>query len=320
MDQLSKQAMKLWPALSAQLETPPGDIQMTPLARRQDARVDMVALRLDRDAGPPLVLKLQARPVDPERFAKAMQGHMRAFEAFPTGVPEVLAVDFDAQACVMAFAQGQPLAVVLQDAPIMAQARAMRQAGAWLGQFHRATVVESRIFQPKYTLGYLRDVITEVQTGKREVVDAERFLACASSLCANQQMYEGRETKAAQTHGDLHMRNLLMGPQVKAVDFSADHVVPVGHDIARLLSDYAILRARHDDIPPEEALPVAIRNAFFDGYGLVGPDDPSVQLLVRHRILAEWWGLPADPQDRSVAQHQRWLGIKSLTARIFPGR
>ena len=320
MDQLSMQAMKLWPELAAQIGIAPEDVQVAPLARRLDARVDMVALRLDRQIGPALVLKLQAKPLDPEGFASAMQGHMYAFDAFPDGVPELLAVDFETQACVMEFAEGQPLAVVLDGATLEQQADAMKRAGAWLGQYHRATCVETRVFQPKYTLGYLQDVIQEVRNGTRRIVDTERFLACADALCGRQHLFEGRSTKAAQTHGDLHMRNLLMGPQVKAVDFSAQRVVPVGHDIGRLLSDYAILRAPHADIPPGEVLPIPVRDAFFDSYGLVGPEDPSVQLLIRHRVLAEWWGLPADQQDRSFAQQRRWLGIESLTARVFPGR
>jgi hypothetical protein len=320
MDQLSTQAMKLWPELAAQIGIAPVDVQVTPLARRQDARVDMVALRLDRQIGPALVLKLQAKPLDPEGFANAMQGHMQAFEAFPGGVPELLAVDFEAQACVMEFAEGQPLAVVLDGATLEQQASAMRRAGAWLGAYHRATYIETRVFQPKYTLGYLQDVTQEVRNGTREVVEPDRFLACAGTLHARKHLFEGRSTIAAQTHGDLHMRNLLMGPLVKAVDFSAERVVPVGHDIGRLLSDYAILRAPHDDIPPGEVLPILVRDAFFDGYCLIGPEDPSVQLLIRHRVLAEWWGLPADQQDRSVAQQRRWLGIESLAARVFPGR
>lgn len=319
MDQLGMRALSLWPELAAQAELDPADAQFAPLARRQGGRVDMVALHVIPAEGPPLVLKLQEKPRDPEGFAKAMQGHMNAQEAFPAGLPQLCAVDFEAQACLMHFAEGDPLSVVLDGAALGDQAAALRRAGAWLGQFHHATLTETRVFQPKYTLGYLRDVIAELRGGQRAVTDAAWFLNCAEKLCSQQHLFEGRSTKAAQTHGDLHMRNLLMGPPVRAVDFSANHAVPVGHDIGRLLSDYAILHAPHDAIPHGECLPIRVRDAFFDGYGLVGPEDPSVQLVIRHRVLAEWWGLPVAEQDRSVAQQLRWLGLKSLAARVFPG-
>lgn len=318
MDELSKRAMSLWPDLAGQMGMAPGAVQVAPLARRQDARVDMVALLLKLTSGRELVLKLQDRPKDAEEFAEAMQGHMRSFEAFPEGVPELLAVDFDAQACVMEWVAGDPLATVLQEAPVETHPGIMRQAGAWLGQFHRATLGESRVFQPKYTMDYLRDVVDEVKSGKRDVAEKRKFLSCAEGFLARQHLYEGRRTQAAQTHGDMHMRNLLMGEQVKGIDFSAARIVPVGHDIARLLSDYAILRAQHDDIRPGEVVPVEVRDAFFDGYGVVRPDDPSVQLLLRHRVLAEWWGLPASETKRSVAQERRWQGIASLVEKVFP--
>ncbi len=320
MDQLSKQAMQIWPGLAKQMGLARGALRVELLAQREDDRVTMVVLKLVDPAGRPLVLKQQMRPVDAQGFAEAMQGHMGAYEAFPAGVPELLAVDFDAQACVMEFVSGTPLATVLEGVPIEAQAGIMRQVGVWLGEFHRATLGETRVFQPKYTLGYLREVSDEVRTGKRKVADTRRFLACADTLCGRQSLFEGRKTKAAQTHGDLHMRNVMMSEQVKGIDFSAGRTVPVGHDIGRLLSDYAILRAPHDDIRPGEVLPITVRDAFFDGYGLVGPEDPSVQLLVRHRILAEWWGLPDQPESRSVAQELRWQGISSLVERVFPGR
>ncbi|MGH1412508.1 MAG: aminoglycoside phosphotransferase family protein [Pelagimonas sp.] len=320
MDQLSKQAMKYWPKLAEQMGIVGGAWQISPLAHRKDERVTMVALKLVGADGRALVLKQQVKPVDPDGFAQAMQGHMAAQEVFASGVPELFAVDLEAQACVMAFVSGAPLATLLEDATIEEQAEIMRKAGQWLGEFHQATLGAPRVFQPKYTLNYLREVIQEVKDQKRQVIDPRRFLTCAEALSGRQTLFEGRKTAGAQTHGDLHMRNVLVGESVHGIDFSASREVPVGHDIGRLLSDYAILRAPHHEIRPGEVIPILVRNAFFQGYGLVGPEDPSVQLLMRHRVLAEWWGLPAQQDQRSVAQEMRWQGIKSLSDKVFPGR
>ncbi|WP_260348522.1 hypothetical protein [Alloyangia mangrovi] len=96
-------------------------------------------------------------------------------------------------------------------------------------------------------------------------------------------------------------------------------MVPVGHDIARLLGDYAILHAPKAAIPEGEVLPPEVQGAFFEGYGLVPAEDPSVQLLLRNRVLAEWWGLPAKAEDRGPAQARRWAGVQALAGRVFPG-
>lgn len=109
------------------------------------------------------------------------------------------------------------------------------------------------------------------------------------------------------------MRNLLVGDtHAWGIDFAGGRVVPVGHDIGRLLADYAILRAPRADIPRGALLPQAALKAFFAGYDLVGPDDPSVRLLIRHRVLAEWWGVSASAHLRSKAAERRLRGVLSL--------
>jgi hypothetical protein len=59
-------------------------------------------------------------------------------------------------------------------------------------------------------------------------------------------------------------------------------------------------------------LPAQAQEAFFAGYDLVGADDPSVRLLIRHRVLAEWWGVPARRDTRSKAAERRLAGVLSL--------
>lgn len=111
----------------------------------------------------------------------------------------------------------------------------------------------------------------------------------------------------------MHMRNVLIGAdRAWGIDFAGGRVVPVGHDIGRLLADYAILRAPREAIEPGNLLPHAAMQAFFAGYDLVGPDDPSVRLLIRHRVLAEWWGVDASPLRRSKAAERRLRGVLSL--------
>ncbi|MCA0940314.1 aminoglycoside phosphotransferase family protein [Salipiger pacificus] len=317
---LAAVALAHWPVLARELGLDPASWRAAPLARREDGRVARILLRMEGPGGARLVLKHEARPEDPEKFAAAMAAHLAVQDVYARGVPEVLAFDVARRACVMAYLDARPLSVLLEGAPLAAQGALLSRAGAWMDGFHRALSGERRVFQPRHTLRFLRGVIAEVVSGERRVADPQRFLACAGALCADQALYEGRETITAQTHGDLHLRNVVMDERrCWGLDFAGGRVVPVGHDIARLLVDYAILHAPKAAIPEGEVLPPEVQAAFFEGYGLVPEEDPSVQLLLRNRVLAEWWGLPAKPEDRGPAQARRWAGVQALAGRVFPG-
>ncbi|WP_254899002.1 phosphotransferase [Thalassococcus arenae] len=316
MDALTRKAMAVWPALAVQMGERPGEWTPSRLAMREDARVSRILLRLDKSGATPLVLKHEDRPRRPQVFAEAVQAHVAAQEGFPDGVPAIRAVDLDRQSLVMDYVPGRPLSVVLDGASPQTQSAALRLAGAWLAGFHRGRLGDRRVFQPKFTLGFLDQVLAEISRGERAVSEPDLFRACAESLIGQRAEFEAQQTVAAATHGDMHMRNLLIGSdRAWGVDFAGGRVVPVGHDIGRLLADYAILRAPHADIPVGSVLPPQAEQAFFAGYDLVGPDDPSVRLLVRHRVLAEWWGLPVS--GRSTAQERRWQRLKSLVPRVF---
>ncbi len=314
MDALATEAMGLWPELASQMGEDPGSWTAKVIAKRSDSRVQMVVLSLNK-ADRRLVLKWQKSPIATEDFAKSIHVQIQAAEVFETGVPAVHAIDLERQACVMDFAGGLPLAVAIQNGT---PEEKLQQAGQWLDRFHRTGLAEPRVFQPKYTINYLRQILTEINQGIRTVLDRSQFERCAAALIDRQPVFEGRVTQAATPHGDLHMRNLIMGEVVTGIDFRGGNPVPVGHDIGRLLADVAILWADHATVPPGQVLPSPLMDAFFAGYTLVGPDDPSVQLLMRHRFLAEWWGLPADIDRLSMAQFRRWQGIQSLYPRIFP--
>ncbi|WP_226623940.1 phosphotransferase [Alloyangia pacifica] len=315
---LAQAALAHWPVLAREIGLDPASWRAALLAWREDARVARILLRMEGPDGARLVLKHEARPGDPEKFAAAMAAHLAVQAVYAQGVPELLAFDVARRACVMSFLEARPLSVLLEGAPLVEQAALLRRAGVWMGGFHGASPGARRVFQPKHTVRFLRTVMAEVSDGARIVEEPGRFLACAEALCADQSLYEGRETVTAQTHGDLHLRNLVLGGAgCWGLDFAGGRVVPVGHDIARLLADYAILHAPKGAIPAGEVLPPEALSAFFDGYGLVAAEDPSVQLLLRNRVLAEWWGLPARAVDRGLAQARRWAGVQALAARVF---
>lgn len=312
---LWRSAMASWPALARQMGTDPDLWAATPLARREDDRVARILLRLDGPSGR-LVLKHQARPET--GFDTDIAALMAVQEVWPDGVACLHAVDLETRSCVMDHLDADPLSVLMDGAPLSRQADLLRRAGAWLDGFHRALPGERRLFQPKFTTRYLQQVIDEVTSGQRPVLQPDRFLACARSLRDMAPQFEGIHTQTATTHGDLHQRNLMLGAdRAWGIDFKGDRVVPVGHDIARLLVDYAVLHAPKDAVPLGEVLPPAAMAGFFDGYRVTTAQDASVALLLRNRVLAEWWGLPVD--GRGIAQDRRWHGVDALVARVFPG-
>ncbi|SFD72019.1 phosphotransferase [Roseivivax sediminis] len=314
---LVQAALAALPALAEEAGLPAEGWQMRPLSERIDARVARILLRLDRP-GMSLVLKHEARPHRPEAFAAAAGAHMEAQAAFPTapglGIPALLAVDIDRQSLLMEHAAARPIGPLFETAP---HGPLLTRAGAWVGAFHSARPGTRRIFQPKFTLRYLDRILGELDAGTRAIAAPDRFRAAAAAQIAGADRFEGRETVAARLHGDLHLRNILVGEAVWGIDFTPGDMAPVGHDLARLLVDYATLHADHAQIASGDVLPQDAEAAFFEGYRVVGANDPSVGLLLRHRVLADWWGLPADPGARSPAQARRFERLQSLADRTF---
>ncbi|KNG93661.1 aminoglycoside phosphotransferase family protein [Pseudaestuariivita atlantica] len=313
---------EVWPDLRQQAGLPEEGWNFHPVSRREDARVDRAVGRYEGPGGG-VIVKRQSRPVDPDGFVSRFEAHVAAFEALggtgPHRVPEILAVDLERQALLMTVAEGRSLFDALTEASEDDQARILTRAGAWLSAFHGAQLDERRQFQPKYTLNYLRQLIGEVVDGSREVASPGKFLRWAELLIEMGGRFEHKWTASCATHGDLHQRNLILSDDaVTGIDFGNRTMAPVGHDIARLLVDHAITTAQGKPDRGEVLTDLA-RDAFFAGYTLVGPDDPSVGLMLRMRLLAEWIALPPEEEDRGPSQAQRFKALRQLIPRVMKG-
>lgn len=321
-DRLFDAAMAVWPDLARDAGLTDDGWTHEVLSRRSDARVQRIVILMRRDEDA-IVLKHEAAPVRPEEFAAAMSAHLGAFEAFGDRdglkIPQLLAFDVERQSCLMSYAAGRSLAKWLDGADLGEQCRVLERAGAWVCAFHGAQLGEHRVFQPKFTVRYLNQIMGEVRDGTRKVARKDRFLAAAAAFVDMSPAFEGQQSVTAKTHGDLHLRNLMLDAHgtVTGLDFTDGNVAPVGHDLARLLVDYATLFAPAGSVPEREVLPLAALGAFFQGYTLVGQDDPSVQCLMRMRILVDWWAIPAKRQDRSAAQQRRFRGLMRLAGTVF---
>ncbi|KMK65469.1 phosphotransferase [Puniceibacterium sp. IMCC21224] len=304
----------LWRNLAQQAGLPVDGWEAALASQRNDSERRRVVYHLTRQ-GVRLALKLVGYPVDRSGFDDEVTAHLSVQERFG-GVPQVLAADLEQQAVLMEWAGTETLydALISSNAPD--RQALLGRVGDWVARFHRTGLHEWRVFQPKHTVRHLQRLMTEVETGQKAVAASQDWLAAAGQLCDLQPQFEGRQTVSCLGHGDLNMRNILLGDSVAGIDFRGGGPVPVGHDLARLFVHFGALLAPVGDCI-DGVLPGVDISGFWNGYDLVGPDDPSVGFLTRMRILIDWQTLPSDPTRYSAAQTQRFTGLKRLAGCAF---
>ena len=105
----------------------------------------------------------------------------------------------------------------------------------------------------------------------------------------------GQVTKLAATHGDMNLRNLIIGPQgTHGIDFGAIHTAPIGHDLARFVANFA------NFFYPEDAAdgdPQWLEDDF-DAFSLdTGPTDGMIR---RSGICCGWKSLRIGRKCRKI--------------------
>lgn len=308
-------ALSHWRRIASAAGLTPGDWRAAVLSSRRDARHDRVVIGLTSDGQSPLVFKIDLLPQPQARFDAAVAAH-RAALARGARLPALLAVDPVHQAILQDWVPGRTAFDTCEMAPDPAQV--LRIIGAGVAAFHAAGGVTPRSFHPRYTVRYLRQIMATIRDGTRLVAAPALFLAHARRFCADQPAYEALPTCAVHLHGDLHLRNLMIaGPDVVLIDPLPAEPGPPGHDLGRLLVDYAAMIAPACPAQGNRPLPGVDLDAFFDGYRIAGPDDPSIRLLCRMRLLTDWITVPADPADRSRNQTRRLDGLMRLARAAF---
>jgi len=147
------------------------------------------------------------------------------------------------------------------------------------------------------------------------VARPKKYLAAARSLQALVPPETACATVAAPAHGDLNLRNIVLGPGSVLLDPRPTRRLPVGHDLARLFVHYGALLAPGAGIGgPLPGVDVA---GFLGGYDLVRPEDASLAFLSRMRVLIDRADLPADESARSVLQEWRLKGLLRLAEAAF---
>ena len=321
---LTAAAMSRWPDLAGAIGLPdPAGWQPEILSLRDDDRVSRIVLRMARPDCDPLVLKHEERPRDADRSEArirdytARQSLFAARAAPGLHLPAILAASPDNQTCVMEMFEGLQLTQRLDliGADTAARRERLAQAGAWLGAFHRAGDMAERPFWPKPARARLDRVRDGLRAGLREVAWRGRFLTTLRQLRALDQEVRGEQVTTVDLHGDLHLRNLLVGAQgIAGIDMSPARHGTAALDVARLLVDIA---CRHGvDTPKGALLPDEDMSAFLNAYALP-ISRPVLDFLCRVRLLTDWANLPAAREARSLAEQRRLEGVMEVQKRLF---
>ncbi|MFZ5963252.1 phosphotransferase [Thalassococcus sp. BH17M4-6] len=311
MKSLSDSAV--WHRLATAAGRDPDSFAPTRDWRKRTLTHDHIVQRYE-GADEALILKRIYRPRDPKPFQTLVEAQIRAAEAMaglPEAVPEVLEFDAAARAVLMRAAPGQTVYDLIAEGADAADS--LRRAGRWIASFHRTSGLEPRTYQPRFMRNHVAHLLEEDRSGKIDLPKGAAFHRHGAAAIALAQHFEGRETLSAATHGDLHLRNILLdGDRSWGIDFSALHTAPVGFDIARFLLHYVGVFGDLDAVPRGEVIDPTLLAAFFECYDLVGPDDPSVQYLLRIRVLMDWAAIPARVLERSKGQGRRLRRLARL--------
>ena len=327
LDQLSEleaAALDAWKDVSGRAGLPRDGWSFTRLSKREDAEIARISHRVAHPDHDALTYKFQLRPVAAEGFAAEYHMQAKAHEAFPHSaeltLPRPVYLDADHQASLMTYMTGRPLSEYMRDACFdrVEQLRLLVLAGRWLDAYHRAGAPQEIAFQPAHTVAYYTGLRERILAGELRVAAKPLFLQGIDKIVSMAPEVAGQKTVTAAQHGDFHMRNLIFdGQRMAGIDISKDQHAPVGYDIAKILLDYTSILRGETDLRPGQVIPDDAMAAFFDGYRLVGPDDPGVAFLLFARILATLVHVPQKQKDRTDAKQRTLARLRPIAQNAY---
>ncbi len=325
--ELIAETLAFWPRLAEIAGLPSEAPPAVPILVRSDDKGARIVLALVAD-GRPLILKREkAAPASPDdHFARSLAAQEKARlrlggNTHGLRVPKLLAYLPEPGIALMERLAGTTADHLLEIAQNRRDRREVLAAcGRWLGEFHRASPAgAARPYQPRFILDHIRKQSALVASGRMKLAEPALYLRLAACVETAAGAASGHPSRHAQRHGDFSLRNILIdGPRVGVIDFKPEQNAPVGHDVARLLIDYAALYGEHAKIPDGQFLQGPDRTAFFRGYGLSVADEPVIGFLIRAQLLSDWARIPAAGDRRGLMHSLRLQGLIETAQRLFP--
>ena len=311
-----------WAQVAPGLGFTPKDYQLHLVrARLSDPHQRIVLLAQGVDQAPDLILKHSISGQQQKHFNNGVAAHLRAVEVFAgqgaMHVPALLHSDPDAQFLVMEAIAGQTAHDLIADDDAQ-RSTVLRACGSWMRHWHAQTYERDNQINPNVMQKTLRGLQGSVTSDARQVVGRRAFLRCAAVVQDMSEQARGQTTKLSATHGDMNLRNLIIGPKgTYGIDFGAIHTAPIGHDLARFIANFANFFYPADAQDGDRAWFDEDLDAFFAGYGGGGRNDPSFTYLLRMQIIKDWASIPKDTGARNALHRHRWAGIQLLSTILF---
>ncbi len=287
-------------------------LRPTVLSRRFLPDSARIVLRLGEDQNA-FVFKYQSGATYPEHFRKEVAAHQFAFDTLGANhVPELLLADDGCRWVLSRYVDAKSVHEMLELAEfgLASAPDIMRRSGAWLAGYHSATKQPGRAFKPDAMMRWAEDMRQSVLHRDVDVPRRDLYLKYADQLPEIAEKARGKHTPVAASHGDFHLRNLLIkNDHVYGIDFAPKNFVPPAHDLAKFLLRYQIWF----DGPESEAAVAA----FWQGYG--GQDEvcAAYSLLFPIQLLGDWRKMPKKRDDRSAGQQRQFRGLLKLAQRQF---
>lgn len=318
--ELEAGARGAWERLAPAIGERPAARRLSVLRSRTANGQGRIVCVLAAPGRPDLVLK-HAPHETSRRFAMQIEAHRRAEEVFADApglsVPRLLAHDVAARSIVMERAAG----LTAHDAMLMAPDGAARLAilgacGRWAGHLHAAGPVRFAPLRPGPILRRVRQWQAAARAGTLDVAAPAAFLRLADQTLAEGHCAAGRRGVLAPAHGDLSLRNLVIGPrgEVTGLDFGTTEVRPPARDLARLLVGHATFFGPVDESPGDGLR--AARATLLDAQGRRWRDRAGLDLAMMADLLMIWRSIPAAPRRRGIVHHRRWQGIRRMAASL----
>ncbi|MEO9683391.1 MAG: phosphotransferase [Tateyamaria sp.] len=313
-----KLALAEWAEIAPQLGLVGADFKSKVIWQKDEPERSHIVVRLKGKRK--LILKRIFKAPDDSDHLGTVQAQQGVFERLAeqqkAHAPEVLYCNDDGTLVIMVEASGKTLNDHL--AAGRPHAQMLRRSGTWLAAFHKTMPTEKRTYQPKYMVAHVSRMGDAVLEGALNVPLPDLFIASCAKIPQIAETVSDQQTTSAVKHGDFNLRNILLGPDGETgLDFKTTSTAPVGFDIARLLLDYAEMFQSKTDLQPGAVLSDATRDSFFDGYDLVGRDDPSVRFVPFVQLLNDWRLIPTNPMLRSWRQVARMEAIEALARNAF---
>ena len=311
---LDQDIAALWPILARDAGLDPARYDWN---RNWPARGKRPMARVEQftcEDGVSVVLKMVDHPRDPALFASMVAAQTRASQAMAgdTRVPSVLSSDVDDQAVLMLSVSGQTLFQAMEDSED--HEVWLRRAGRWLAAFHRTGYKQELQFRPGFNIRYLEGLLKDTS----KVAEPGEFEKLARIALDRLPDFDGGTTQSAWSHGDANFHNILWDDgTLWGIDINKEHTAPIGYDVAWLLLHYAVNFVEFNRLKPGEAVPPKALSAFFEGYDLAGPDDPSIQTVLAVRLLNDWVRFPAKLGPLSWTKRLRYERQKAVIKNIL---